>query len=246
MPLFSKDENNLWKPDESANGPFHGLQGGGIAALMCSEMNDLAADHKLGQLTSASIQFLKPTPNSSFATDPTILRQGRRASVLVNKIVSGETTTAISTANYIQSTEIKNIESPGQQDLKPERFEKVGNIPSPHGRPWMMDAFEISPGEEGIIWFKQITPLLGDKSALVTSLITADWTHGLNRPKSPVLADPNVNLNVVFLRHPQGDHVGIRATTQWMNTGIGIGSGQIFDRTGAIGHVSMSVALTPT
>jgi hypothetical protein len=58
--------------------------------------------------------------------------------------------------------------------------------------------------------------------------------------------DPNPNLTVQLVRVPQGEWIGIRAQTRWQPvTGLGLGSGTLFDIRGEIGRVSMSVVLIP-
>ena len=39
----------------------------------------------------------------------------------------------------------------------------------------------------------------------------ADWTHGIARPFSDVVADPNPSLTVQLFRQPEGRRIGIRA-----------------------------------
>ena len=244
MSLFSKDENNLWIPHEITRGPFAGLQGGGISALMCEELIGEADTQGFGQLASLSVQFLRPTPERAFSTMPAVRRVGRRSSILMNKVVCGGQETAIATANFIVPSEMAEIDEEVKDKHDPARFEPAADIPSPHGKPWMMDAFEVRAGDAGIVWFKQKVPLLKELSLLSALLIVADWTHGLNRPAGPALADPNVNLNVTIVRIPQGEYVGIRGSAQWTQSGLGLGYGEIYDQYGRLGVVSMSTVLT--
>lgn len=245
MYLFSSKDINFWAPDELARGPFQGLQGGVLAALMCAELDTIADRRNLGQLASISVQFIKPTPVSELKTEPSVLRSGKRSSILLNKVVSAGETTALATANYIQPTTLSGIEKAELYDLEPEKNKRLPGITSPHGQPWVMDAFDVRPGDNGIVWFKPLNPLVEEASRLSSILVCADWAHGLNRPSEAKVADPNVNLMVSLLRMPINDYVGIQATTQWTESGIGLGNGRIFDQFGHVGNVTMSVVLTP-
>lgn len=108
-----------------------------------------------------------------------------------------------------------------------------------------MDNFEIRPGSDGIVWFRHKEELTPQMTPLASILGPADWTHGLARPKEPLLADPNVNLQVALSRLPMGDQVGIRPKTTWTSNGVGLGDGALFDAHGQIGRVAMSVVLIP-
>ena len=74
----------------------------------------------------------------------------------------------------------------------------------------------------------------------------ADWTHGIARPFSDVVADSNPNLTVQLFRQPEGRWIGIRAEAKWRPAGgLSVGSGVLLDINGEIGRVSMSVILVP-
>ena len=49
------------------------------------------------------------------------------------------------------------------------------------------------------------------KVPLSSVLGPADWTHGIARPFSDVVADPNPSLTVQLFRQPEGRRIGIRA-----------------------------------
>ena len=74
----------------------------------------------------------------------------------------------------------------------------------------------------------------------------ADWTHGIARPFTDVVADSNPNLTVQLFRQPEGRWIGIRAEAKWRPAGgLSVGSGVLLDINGEIGRVSMSVVLMP-
>ena len=74
----------------------------------------------------------------------------------------------------------------------------------------------------------------------------ADWTHGIARPFSDVVADPNPNLTVQLFRQPEGRWGGVHAEAKWWPAGaVGAGSGVLLDINGEIGRVSMAVIRVP-
>ena len=108
-----------------------------------------------------------------------------------------------------------------------------------------MDNFEVRPAPDGTIWFSHKDELVPGMTPLASVLGPADWTHGLARPKSPILADPNINLQVALSRHPVGKFIGIRPKSTWTKAGIALGEGALFDEAGPIGRVAMSAVLVP-
>lgn len=244
MPAFLRIEENRWQSTPAAMGPFKGLQGGGVAGLMAYELEEIAAQLDLGIAVSASIEFLRPTQPGDIQTRPNIERKGRRVSVLSNQIIQGGIATARASVCFIQPAHISSMGMPPKEHHRPETLPPLPPKKAIHGEPWMMDNFEVRPGEDGIIWFRYTDAIVDNMTPMARILGPADWTHGIGRPDTPKLADPNINLNLVLSRHPNGEFIGILPKTTWMPTGIGIGDGTLFDQQGVFGKVMMSVALT--
>ncbi len=245
MPAFEKHEHNSWNSAPSAMGPFSGLQGGGVAGLMVFELETLANAKELGLAVSVSVEFLRPTQPGNLRTVPKIVRAGRRVSVLSNEIYQGDTCTARASICVIQPTRIEAIEPPPSEFYVPQELDVLPARKALHGQPWMMDNFEVRRSDDGVIWFRYLEEIVDGITPLARVLGPADWTHGLGRPTAPRLADPNINLQVVLARQPEGDFLGIRPDTAWLPSGIGMGEGVLLDQKGRFGRVMMSVALTP-
>ncbi len=245
MTAFQKDEDNSWISYPEASGPFRGLQGGGLAALMVTELEEMAADENLGIATSASVEFLRPTGTGPLRTHPHKLRIGRRVSILTNEIFENDIQTARSTVCFVTRSELRDVKAAPTEIHNPAALPILPPREAPHGGPWMMDNFEVRLSPDGIVWFRFTGEIVHSITPFARTLVPADWTHGLGRPASPKMADPNVNIQMSLSRHPEGEFIGISAQTRWMPSGIGMGEGELFDAHGAIGRVMMSVALTP-
>ncbi len=244
MPAFEKHEDNFWKSMPTAQGPFRGLQGGAVAGLMVSELEQMATELDLGVAVSASVEFLRPTHAGLLQTEPHVVRQGRRVSFLSNYVQVGDNRTAQATVCFVHSIAMPYIEQPPIALQNPSSLPTLPPRKAMHGAPWMMDNFEVRQSDNGIIWFRYTDVIVDGMTSMASVLGPADWTHGLGRPEKPRLADPNINLNVVLARHPSGDQIGIRPNATWTPNGIGMGDGQLLDEHGPFGRVTMSVALT--
>ena len=245
MPAFLKDEKNSWISTPRASGPFRGLQGGAVAGLLVSELEHMAEDQELGLAMSASVEFVRSSEHGILETRPEILRAGKRASTLTNVAYQDGTMTAKATVCFVKPVDILAIGDPPEAEHDPDALPVLPSRQAPHGGPWMMDSFETRASPDGIAWFRYTDELLAKVGPLARVLGPADWTHGIARPPSPKLADPNLNLQVTVFRHPSGDHIGIAPKTTWMPSGIGFGEGTLHDSKGEFGRVMMTVALTP-
>jgi hypothetical protein len=139
--------------------------------------------------------------------------------------------------------EIHGYARPVSDAADPTRF-PVCTRRAAHGRPWFMEAMEARAGD-GVAWFRMNHASIDgagslSKVRLCSVLGPADWTHGIARPLSDVVADPNPNLTVQLFRQPEGRWIGIRAEAKWRPVGgLGVGSGGLLDIHGEIGRVSM-------
>jgi hypothetical protein len=107
-----------------------------------------------------------------------------------------------------------------------------------------MEAMEARAGD-GVAWFRMNHATIagaGSLSKVPLSSVPgpADSTHGIARPFSDVVADPNPDLTVQLFRQPKGRWIGIRAEAKWRPAGgLGVGSGVLLDIHGEVGRVSM-------
>lgn len=239
---------STWIPCEFAQGPFAGLQGGAVAGLLAAEIEIEALARGWGQAITANVSFLRAAPLSTLQTRWRPVDTGGRLTVIENILLAeGDTRPlAISQITLCKPRSIASPElsNPRQSRIDPTRFE-LQEPRAPHGRPWFMDVMEVRKGPQ-IVWFRQRHPLIQGAGALSRLLGPADWAHGINRPTSSPVADPNPNLSVHMLRPAEGEWIGVEAETHWqLETGVGLGGGSLHDVNGVVGRVAMSVALTP-
>jgi hypothetical protein len=239
---------NHWQPSALAAGPFAGLQGGAVASLLTAEVEALAEQRKWGTAVSVTAWFLRPTPMANLRTRLAVLTEGGRVSVVDNTLWPDGEDAPCATVRVTLSRE-RGVDLPGFADGGGDAFDPL-QFPlrtrrAAHGRAWFMDAMEARKGDD-IAWFRLCHEIIEGAGPLSSVLGPADWTHGIARPLENVVADPNPNLTVQLFRPPLGEWLGVRAQTRWkLATGLGIGSGTLFDVHGEIGRVSMSVVLVP-
>lgn len=242
-PVFTRDPDGAWSPSALARGPFDGLQGGGVAALMAVAIEAEAQ----GFVASLTTHFLRPVPVAPLQVVVRPLRTGRRVSVLDAELSAGGTLVAVQRATVIAELAASDLPTPADRPADPTAFPRERRA-AMHGGPWMMDTLDARFGD-GIAWFRHERPLFDHPSALARVLVAADWAHGMFPPMGaqvrPPAAIPNTDLSVHLFRPPGGEWIGIDAQTAWSQAAIGAGWAAVFDAQGLIGRVAMSVAVTP-
>ena len=247
--IFTVDPaTGRWLPSPLAAGPFAGLQGGAVAGLLTAQIEAAAAENAWGQAVTGAAWFLRPTPMAPLRSQVSVLRAGGRICVVDNTLwVDGvDEPTASVRVTLMRGRPIKVDGWKERQSaaLDPSMLPRVERR-APHGRPWFMDAMEARLGGE-TTWFRLRAPVIDGAGPLSRVMGPADWAHGLSRPVSGVVADPNPNLTVQLVRPPRGDWIGVRSSTLWEPvTASGGANGTLFDVRGEIGSVSMAVALMP-
>ena len=245
MAVFEQKDNNLWQPGKIASGPFSGLQGGAVAALLVGEIEQKASEENWGQVITVNVSFLKPTPLEELCTRTRLVISGKRITVVENSVfrADGEVT-AVAQITLANKNEI-NIPS-----FEPQRSEPVDptslqrTFPKAmHGGEWFMDAMEVR-GDGQVSWFRMLEDVVSGAGTMAKIVGPADWAHGINRPVRNVVADPNVSLTVQITRPPVDEWLGLEPVTHWEpDAGLGMGFSFLKDRCGVIGQVSMSVVL---
>lgn len=250
--VFSKSEGGVWLPTELAQGPFAGLQGGAVAGLMVSELEALVAAERLGVIVGIDASYYRATPLEPLRTSIRTLHASRRTAFLESVLCRQDGQACASVrVTVIQPAATAIPVAAGEPPLirpDPDLIPASARPKAPHGRPWFMDAMRPAMGTDGTAWFRVEVPVVPDAGPVSRVLGPADWCHGIRRPSplgQAVAADPNPDLSVRLARAPRGAWVGVRAMTNWQETGIGAGYGVLCDIDGDIGSVSMSVALVP-
>lgn len=232
-----------------AAGPIAGLQGGAVAGLLTAEIEAAAEARNWGAAVSVTAWFLRPVTMAGLRTEIHVLREGGRVAVVDNSLWAGGDAEACATVRVTlvrdRSLDVPGYAAPPSSVIDPMAFMRPPRRAAPHGKPWFMDAMEVRRGGE-VTWFRVHGPIITGAGPLSRALGAADWAHGISRPVSNVVADPNPNLTVHLLRQPRGEWIGIKSTTHWTpERGLGKGAGTLFDSEGDVGAVSMAVALTP-
>jgi acyl-CoA thioesterase len=237
QPVFARPTERTFIPGPLAAGPFAGLQGGAVAGVLATAMEESAPQgmHALSMRTD----FLRPAAPEPIDVAVKTLRSGSRVAVL-------EATASIAEKPVARA--VMAFGHPIESSLVSERNSEV-RIPDaatpllPRARrakPTLMDAFD-SRSADDTFWFRWLVPLCEGATPFANALAPADWSHGLTRPLSdhPV-AGPNVDLSVAVHRACAGEWIGLRVDSTWTVDGRGTAGGLLLDKAGPFGRVAIA------
>lgn len=245
-PLFEQVGATTWRPEQFARGPFDGLQGGAIAALMCAAAEGNLDDEL--EVVMVNAHFLRPTPLAEIEVTMRPIQMGGRVAVMQVDLAAAGKLRAMATITAVRSHSIEGLPQPATEAQQPWRGELRAG-PDVHGKPWLMDKMEARSDAQGTPWFRFDLPVTGTESRFARSLCAADWIAGLTRAdtwQDPIVAAaPNIDLTARRLRPPRDDWTGVRASGHWAPSGTGVAQGELLDLDGMFGTVSCTVALVP-
>lgn len=236
-------------PDTFATGPFSGLQGGGVAGLLCAPIEKNATAEDLGVPASVVTNFVRPAPRSAIQVSVQVLKRGQRVSLLQADAFSEDKMIATQRVTFMRPISLSfQLEPYGGQTANPATLPE-----RPHDRihkaEWMWTAMDVRQDSGEQVWFRLKRPVCPDATPYSSALPAADWAHGLTSPVGtidrPMAMRPNTDVMVHFIRAPQGSWIGLHPETLWGLSGAGMGYAALCDTTGVFGRVSMSVAVTP-
>lgn len=244
--LFYRVNHNQWQPQEVARGPFDGLQGGALAALMCAAVEEQIAGD--AEVVIVNAHYLRPTPLAAVEVAVKPIQVGGRVALYHVELAAEGKLRAQSVITVMRPQAIPGLAEPRQVSNRPwQGVSRPG--PDVHGKPWLMDMMEARMDDKGVPWFRFDLPVTGSESRFARALCAADWIAGLTRAdtwQDPIVAAaPNIDLTARKLRTPREDWTGVRATGTWTPTGRGIAQGEMLDVDGVFGTVSCTVALVP-
>lgn len=223
------------------------MQGGAVAALMCSIAERSFPDG----LTTVAIdaRFLRPCPLAPIKVEIRPLHAGGRLAVVEASLSAEGKLRAIATITAMRPQAIATVPEPALERHDPGAAPRRPAPPIPHDQPWLMDRMEARSGDDGIAWFRFEQAVIGSESSFARALCPTDWLPGITRPDSwaaPIVAAaPNVDLSVRASRPVRGPWYGVDATARWSRDGWGVAQGALLDLDGPAAAIACTVALVP-
>lgn len=245
--VFATRSDGRFMCSELARGPFSGLQGGGVAALVAGRIEKAA--EREGLPVTVFAHFLRPVVRPALLEVRVhCVKPGRRVSIWEGSLHDGALEFARVRVTFIrpQAMAAADVAS------TPDRFADPESLPARHWklapeRPWLMDTMDVRGPADGVYWIRMRLPLFDDPTLLSWVLPPADWAHGLDWTLAgwpgPARALPNPDIALHLARTPQSRWIGVRPGARQGANGVAMCQAALFDLAGALGSVSMSIAI---
>jgi len=203
-----------------------------------------------------AVDVLGPIPVGPVTVTAVTVRPGRRIQLVAAEMTAGGR--AVARAAMWRLAELAvppplMAGTPGPESAPdlPDRREwrltfpgayAEGYLAATEGRP-----VHASPGE-ATVWLRQKIPLVAgtEPSPLERILVVGDSGSGISAALDPTrYLFLNVDLVVTVHRDAEGEWVCLRSRTVIGDTGTGLVDTTLFDRSGAVGHATQTLLVTP-
>lgn len=239
-----------WDPDASHGGP--------PTALLVRALERVVPAMRLVRVT---VDLARPVPMAGFGVTAELTKSGRTACTARAQLVDADgVVRAAATGLYLAPTEPPLFErSLDNADFRPPRLADAvpGDFPvsTPrHDLPGFRNAIEVryppdfAPGPgASTLWMRTIALLPGEEPSPFQRICPlADCGNAFSRHADPEqMGFLNPDLTIALHRQPVGDWLGMRATSQWQPSGIGLVTSTLFDDTGLVGTALQTVLVRP-
>ena len=250
-----------FRPTSATQGPWSPLtqHGGPPSALLLREMERLAPAAG-GHLARLAVDFLAPVPVAPLTVRTTVIKPGRRAQLLAGEVLAEGRT--VLTARGWWRRQVADL-VPEVPDGAAEPFPDPDTVPvatadddlSRHlDRGWIR-AMEFryvlgGPTVQGPCraWVRPRLPLVEGEETSPTqnAVIVADGASGLSSAldfRTHLFS--NLDLNLGFLRVPEGPWVSVDAASALDSAGGGSTITRLGDRRGVHGYAQQSLYVEP-
>ena len=236
-------------PTALTRGPWSPIHqhGGPPAAVMARAIEQAAGEPDSLHMTRFSVDFVRPVPMEPLTVSVERVRDGRRARGYAAVLLAGSQAVARATALVIRTEPVTPPSVPVQEPLLPLPDEST-----PFHWPFFRDPVGYHTGVEtrmargtfgsgqAAAWMRLRVPvILGETPSPVQRVLTvADSASGIGATFEPGRFVPfiNADLTVALHRFPDGEWIGLDATTALEPHGIGLTRTGLYDVRGPIGQ----------
>jgi acyl-coenzyme A thioesterase PaaI-like protein len=252
-----------YRPTSATQGPWspQTQHGGPPGALILREMERLAPAAG-GHLARLAVDFLAPVPVAPLTVRTTVVKPGRRARLFAAE-VAAEGRTVLTARGWWRRQvpglvpEVPDGLSAARPFPEPDSLETASADGGPAGVPdhgWM-NAMEFryvlgGPTVPGPcrVWVRPRLPLVEGEELSPTqcAVLVADGASGLGSAldfRTHLFS--NLDLNLSFLRAPEGDWVSVDAASAIDAAGGGSTVTRLGDRRGVHGYVQQTLYVEP-
>lgn len=249
-----------WLPTDLGRGPWDpdALHGGAVAPLLVRELERLPAPVPM-RLARVTIELLRPVPLEPLSVEAELIRDGKKIGLGDVMLATAGEDLVVARARglRIRTAEVAFGEPPHEQapalpaedtDLE-DRSPSEGGYAAFHNTAVRHRFAEGMFGEIGpaFDWIRLVVPVVPgeEPSGWQRAAAASDFGNGVSSlvPFDGSTLFINPDLTIHLWREPEGEWVGLDASTHASSSGIGASDSAVWDRRGRIGRTNQSLLL---
>ncbi|MGA8361244.1 MAG: thioesterase family protein [Candidatus Dormiibacterota bacterium] len=249
--LFTANKRG-YLPSEHARGPWDrtAMHGGPPAALMASVMEALPTEAPMA-VVRTTVEIFRPVPLRPVEVSARIEREGRRVQLLTASLTDGNTELCRATAWRMRIADLDLGERPPLEVPFPGPDSAVAHVSETDDPAFHQTGVEMRFARGAFmkqgpatVWIRLAIPLIAGKTPtpLQRVIAAADFGNGVASalPWGRFLFI-NTDLTVYLARTPEGEWIGLDASTDVDPRGTGVAYSRLYDERGPIGHALQSL-----
>ncbi|NPU94115.1 MAG: thioesterase family protein [Gammaproteobacteria bacterium] len=255
--LFHPD-GDRFVPTALAGSPWHPalLHGGAPAGLLAHCLEQSVADPRL-QPSRLTIDLIRPVPNAPLSVVLRRIRSGKRIVLEEAQLQAGGKTVAIATGLFVlpQAVTVPDYAparlplTPPPHQLQEVSFRDVLFANNDNMPPGLHTTIRLRPistlaeSGRGLAWLSLPAPVVEGciNSPFMRAALTADFSNGVGQLSlGNNVGMINADITLQLFRLPQGEWIGLDATTLVQPSGLGVVTADLHDCDGLCGLVSQT------
>jgi hypothetical protein len=191
-----------------------------------------------------TVDMFRPAPLAPLDVATTVVRDGRRLRVLDTEIRVDGVLVSRGTVVFARRSEEGPVEvwnppdwAVPAPDALARRFENFG-----FAMPWDQRTIaEPSPEHPHRVWLRETVGFLpgAPLSPFMRVAMAADHSNGQINTGPRGVGHINADLTLTLARLPRGEWIGLDTTSRASADGVSVGTVDVYDLEGRVGHVSM-------
>ena len=251
--LFAR-RDGLFVAHEMTRGPWdpQAQHGGAPAALVMRALEALPAADGLA-LARVTYELLRPVPVAPLELTASVLRPGRRVQ-LAEASLTREDGVEVLRARALQVQRARAPDTGPGAGLPGLETSRDSDLVAPYRPMFAPDAIEVRfvdgrfGGGDSTAWFRLRVPVVAgeEPSSLQRLAAAADFGNGISAPMSwddYVFINPDLTIYVE--REPEGEWIGLQATTRIPPGGVGMAESVLYDERGRVGRATQALVVGP-
>jgi acyl-CoA thioesterase superfamily protein len=258
-PAYFLRDGDWYTPTSMAQGPWgSSISGNFIGGLLGHAIESTVDDPDL-QPARLTVDLLRPAAMAPVTFRSSILRQGRRLTLVDAEITQADKVVARASGLLLR----KGEQPPGTVWTSPVAMPPLppeADAPS-STRPLFIWAYGKDPEVAGdsfdltqwqhdgpkFVWVRDVKPLIDGAplSAFTRAAMAGDVASSLTHYGTEGLYFINADYTLTLSRLPEGPDIGLVALTHSSDAGVATGTAALFDRRGQLGSSTATTLVNP-